>query len=101
VGFHQTSLRAQSEDLALMFKWFDSTGYAADIKSLRRDFPEVTWHTSRSGHVSRTGVFSIKARAKPQPNRYMASEVNTRTVSVEDISLRLGRYNRNVLTCAF
>jgi hypothetical protein len=38
-------LRAQSEDLALMFEWFDSTGYAADIKSLRRDFPEVKWHT--------------------------------------------------------
>ena len=31
--------------MALMFEWFDHTGYAADIKSLRRDFPEVTWHT--------------------------------------------------------
>ena len=38
-------LRAQSEDLALMFEWFGSTGYTADIKSLRRDFPEVKWHT--------------------------------------------------------
>ena len=38
-------LRAQSEDLARMFEWFDRTGYGADIKSLRRDFPEVTWHT--------------------------------------------------------
>jgi len=28
-----------------MFEWFDTTGYAADIESLRRDFPEVTWHT--------------------------------------------------------
>jgi hypothetical protein len=36
---------AQSEDLALMFEWFDSTGYAADIENLRRDFPEVKWHT--------------------------------------------------------
>jgi hypothetical protein len=27
-----------------MFEWFDRTGYAADIKSLRRDFPEVKWH---------------------------------------------------------
>jgi hypothetical protein len=31
--------------MARMFEWFDKTGYAADIKSLRRDFPEVTWHT--------------------------------------------------------
>jgi uncharacterized protein YbjT (DUF2867 family) len=44
-GFPAEVLRAQSEDLALMFEWFDSTGYAADIKGLRRDFPEVKWHT--------------------------------------------------------
>jgi len=44
-GFPPDVLRAQSEDLAQMFEWFDRTGYDADIKSLRRDFPEVTWHT--------------------------------------------------------
>jgi uncharacterized protein YbjT (DUF2867 family) len=44
-GFPPDVLRAQSEDMALMFKWFDSTGYAADIDGLRRDFPEVKWHT--------------------------------------------------------
>lgn len=44
-GFRPDVLRAQSEDVALMFNWFDSTGYTADIKSLRRDFPEVKWHT--------------------------------------------------------
>jgi uncharacterized protein YbjT (DUF2867 family) len=44
-GFPSDALRAQSEDMARMFRWFDTTGYAADIKSLRRDFAEVTWHT--------------------------------------------------------
>src|SRR5436190_822484 len=44
-GFPPDVLRAQSEEMARMFEWFDSTGYAADIQSLRRDFPEVTWHT--------------------------------------------------------
>ena len=44
-GFPPDVLRAQSEDMALMFEWFDSTGYAADIKGLRRDFPDVKWHT--------------------------------------------------------
>ena len=44
-GFPPDALRAQSEDMARMFEWFDSTGYAADIRLLRRDFPEVTWHT--------------------------------------------------------
>jgi uncharacterized protein YbjT (DUF2867 family) len=44
-GFPPDVLRAQSEDMALMFEWFDSSGYAADIKGLRRVFPDVKWHT--------------------------------------------------------
>jgi uncharacterized protein YbjT (DUF2867 family) len=44
-GFPPDVLRAQSEDLALMFEWFDRTGYAADINSLRREFVDVKWHT--------------------------------------------------------
>jgi uncharacterized protein YbjT (DUF2867 family) len=44
-GFPPDGLRAQSEDLAVMFKWFDSTGYGGDIKNLRHDFPEVKWHS--------------------------------------------------------
>jgi uncharacterized protein YbjT (DUF2867 family) len=43
-GFPPEALRAQSEDLALMFEWFDHTGYVADVRGLRRDFPEVKWH---------------------------------------------------------
>ena len=46
-GFPPDALRAQSEDMARMFEWFDTTGYSADIESLRRDFPEVKWHTFR------------------------------------------------------
>ena len=37
--------RQQSEDAALMFEWFDRAGYDADIAALRRDFPEVHWHS--------------------------------------------------------
>jgi uncharacterized protein YbjT (DUF2867 family) len=44
-GFPPDVLRAQSEDMALMFEWFNRTGYSADIESLRRDFPDVKWHT--------------------------------------------------------
>lgn len=32
-GFPPDVLRAQSEDMALMFEWFDRTGYAADIEA--------------------------------------------------------------------
>jgi uncharacterized protein YbjT (DUF2867 family) len=37
--------RQQSEDVALMCEWFDKVGYDADIAALRRDFPEVRWHS--------------------------------------------------------
>ena len=43
-SFPPDALRAQSEDMALMYEWFDATGYSADIAGLRHDFPEVTWH---------------------------------------------------------
>jgi uncharacterized protein YbjT (DUF2867 family) len=35
----------QGEDQALMAEWFDAVGYSADIPRLRRDFPEVGWHS--------------------------------------------------------
>jgi uncharacterized protein YbjT (DUF2867 family) len=44
-GFPPDVLRAQSEDLALMFEWFDRVGYSADIEALRHEFPEVPWLT--------------------------------------------------------
>jgi uncharacterized protein YbjT (DUF2867 family) len=37
--------RQQSEDVALMFEWFDRVGYDVDITALQRDFPEVSWHS--------------------------------------------------------
>ena len=39
------AVRQQSEDVALMFEWFDRVGYDADIAALHRDFPEVRWHS--------------------------------------------------------
>ena len=33
------------EDGARMFEWFDRVGYSADIGALRREHPEVGWHT--------------------------------------------------------
>lgn len=42
-GFPPDVLRADSEDMALMFEWFDRVGYSADIEDLRREFPDVPW----------------------------------------------------------
>jgi uncharacterized protein YbjT (DUF2867 family) len=48
ISYHEVPIataRQQSEDAALMFEWFDRVGYDADIAALRRDFPEVRWHS--------------------------------------------------------
>jgi uncharacterized protein YbjT (DUF2867 family) len=37
-------IRQFSQDLYLMYKYFDEVGYAVDIAELRREFPEVRWH---------------------------------------------------------
>jgi uncharacterized protein YbjT (DUF2867 family) len=37
--------RSFNEDLARMFEWLQRVGYHADISLLRRDYPEVGWHT--------------------------------------------------------
>ena len=37
--------QAMGEDGARMFEWFDRVGYSADIEALRREHPEVGWHT--------------------------------------------------------
>ncbi|HWN67680.1 MAG TPA: NmrA/HSCARG family protein [Haliangium sp.] len=39
------ALRQQSEEMALMYEWFDRVGYDADILALRETYPEVGWHT--------------------------------------------------------
>lgn len=42
-GFPADVLRPDSEDMALMFEWFDRVGYSANTETLRRAFPEVPW----------------------------------------------------------
>ena len=38
-------LRSHSEDLYLMFKWFDEVGYSANLTDLQRDFSDVQWQS--------------------------------------------------------
>lgn len=42
------ALRQQSEEIALMYEWFDRVGYDADIMALRETYPDVGWHTFES-----------------------------------------------------
>jgi len=38
-------VRAESDDMAKMYEWFNSVGYSTNISALRQDYPEVGWHT--------------------------------------------------------
>jgi uncharacterized protein YbjT (DUF2867 family) len=38
-------LAARNPAMAAMYEWLDRNGGAADVVALRRDFPEVNWHT--------------------------------------------------------
>jgi len=38
-------LRSNSEDLYLMFKWFDEFGYSANLSDLHSDFADVQWQS--------------------------------------------------------
>jgi hypothetical protein len=41
----ESAARQKSEDLAIMFEWFDRVGADADIAALRKDFSEVRRHS--------------------------------------------------------
>ena len=36
-------VKSQSEDMALMYDWFEKVGYSIDISSLKHDYPDVKW----------------------------------------------------------
>jgi uncharacterized protein YbjT (DUF2867 family) len=38
-------VRAMSEDFAIMYEWFDRVGYQVDLTTLRREYPEIEWHS--------------------------------------------------------
>ena len=41
VGLDQ--VKAQSEDMALMYDWFKRVGYSVEIDTLKREYPDVQW----------------------------------------------------------
>jgi hypothetical protein len=45
--------RAHGEDLHAMFRYFDTVGLDVDTAALRREFPEVHWHTLEQWLASR------------------------------------------------
>lgn len=39
------SVRKLSEDSAKMYEWFNNVGYSVDIPALKKEYPEIPWHT--------------------------------------------------------
>jgi uncharacterized protein YbjT (DUF2867 family) len=48
VEFPLAQLRAISEEMAIMFEWFDRVGYSVDLERLRREYPEIAWTSFES-----------------------------------------------------
>ena len=42
-GIPVSYVMEQSEDMGLMFEWFDKVGYNVDLESLHREFSDVVW----------------------------------------------------------
>ncbi len=42
-GFPPLALKEQSEDMAIMYEWFDKVGYSVKMTSLREQFSNVGW----------------------------------------------------------
>jgi hypothetical protein len=60
------AVRAQSEDLARMWAWFDEVGYSSDLEALRRTYPEVGWHGfSQWAREQDWGVVGSTSREQP------------------------------------
>ena len=45
-------VRKQSEDFAKMYDWFNRVGYSVDIPKLKREYPQVHWHSFRDWSAS-------------------------------------------------
>jgi uncharacterized protein YbjT (DUF2867 family) len=42
------TIREQSEDMAKMYSWFNEVGYKVDMEALKRDYPEIGWHSFKA-----------------------------------------------------
>jgi uncharacterized protein YbjT (DUF2867 family) len=42
------NIKQMSDDMVTMYEWFDRVGYKLDIAALKREFPEVGWHSFES-----------------------------------------------------
>jgi hypothetical protein len=38
-------IRQTSQDLTLMYEWFDRVGTGVDVASLHQQYPEINWRT--------------------------------------------------------
>lgn len=62
-------VRAYSEDLALMYDWFDRVGYDADIAALKREYGAVSWRSFQTwaSTFDWPTLLQLEARIAPSP----------------------------------
>ena len=60
------ALGAPGGDMRLMFEWFESTGYHADIEALRQEFPNVGWNSFADwARTARSALLGSSATRSP------------------------------------
>jgi hypothetical protein len=70
-----------------MFERFDRTGCSADIKSLRRDFPVVKWHTFKQwARQQDWSDLGQGQRNRPRPHSQRALDTERRQAMPNSIS---------------
>jgi uncharacterized protein YbjT (DUF2867 family) len=62
------AMRQINKDQALMFDWFDSVGYDADVVGLRSLYPEVGWHRFSAWAREEAGFWAGKGVAGGKAN---------------------------------
>jgi uncharacterized protein YbjT (DUF2867 family) len=63
------TIRKTSEDMALMYEWFDRVGYDVDIRHLRREYRAVQWHTFQAWAKAQDWTSALSPPARPSQRR--------------------------------
>lgn len=63
------TIKKTSEDMALMYEWFERVGYDIDIRHLRREYRAVQWHTFQTWAKEQDWAAALVPPARPSQRR--------------------------------
>jgi hypothetical protein len=63
------TIKKTSEDMALMYEWFERVGYDVDTRHLRREYRVVQWHTFQTWAKEQDWTAALAPPARPSQRR--------------------------------